>query len=510
MIRLAFLLRYQKQLPKHNFTTMTKASLTSKQPDSKREPKPNAGLTELSIRSAVFDYSKAAVSDLFATISHLPWAFLLHSAGSNHKNNRFDILVADPLIKLTHHLGENTVCFTDKSTDTKKNKITKCKTDPFVLLKKLQAQYLPPLARHEYLPFLGGALGYFSYDLGRQIERLPEIAIEDILLPEMAVGLYDWALIADHKDKKIYLIEPDGANRDIWLKAHQKAAQDKNQTDTPFSLSSAWQSNMSQTSYKDKFSAVQAYLSAGDCYQINLAQRFSASYQGDEWQAYTELARENSAPFSAFLRLDEGAVLCVSPERFLHLQNGNIETKPIKGTRPRKKELEVDLAQIEDLKHAPKDQAENLMIVDLLRNDIGRVAVPGSVKVPTLFNVESFPAVHHLVSTVLGQLPNNSQAIDLLQACFPGGSITGAPKVRAMEIIEELEPHRRSLYCGSIGYISRCQTMDTNIAIRTLVCHQGLIHAWAGGGIVADSKCEAEYQETLDKLCKIIPILSQK
>ncbi len=487
---------------------MTKSSLASKQTG------PTTKLNTLSIQSAVFDYSPTKIVDLFANIAHLPWAFLLHSGGAEHKNNRFDILVADPLIHLTHHLGENTVVYVQNETDTTTSKTTKCKTDPFALLKKLQDQYLPPLPSHEYLPFLGGTLGYFSYDLGRQIEKLPEIAIEDILLPEMAMGFYDWALIADHQYKKIYLIEPDGANRKAWLKAqitsYRKAAQEEKQHQSSFTLTSAWQSNMSQASYSNKFSAIQAYLSAGDCYQINLAQRFSANYCGDEWQAYTELAAENRAPFSAFLRLKEGAVLCVSPERFLHLQAGNIETKPIKGTRSRKKDPKADLAQIEDLKQAEKDQAENLMIVDLLRNDIGRVAVPGSVKVPTLFNVESFPAVHHLVSTVSGKLPNTHQAIDLLRACFPGGSITGAPKVRAMEIIEELEPHRRSLYCGSIGYISRCQTMDTNIAIRTLVCHQGLIHAWAGGGIVADSQCEAEYQETLDKLSKIIPVLSQK
>ncbi len=486
---------------------MTKSSLASKQLS------PNTQQKKLAIHSAFFEYSPTKVVDFFATIAHMPWAFLLHSGGAEHTNNRFDILVADPLIHITHYFGENTVFFTKACTNTAHSKTTRCNTNPFALLKTLQDKYLPPLSVHEHLPFLGGALGYFSYDLSRQIETLPKKAVEDILLPEMAIGLYDWALIADHKRQEIYLIEPCGANRKAWLNAHIKAYQDQaleKNTPLPFSLTSPWKSNMTQGSYSDKFSAIQAYLSAGDCYQINLAQRFCATYQGDEWQAYIKLTAENRAPFSAFLRLKEGAVVCVSPERFLHLQAGNIETKPIKGTRARKKDPQADLAQIEELKQAPKDQAENLMIVDLLRNDIGRVAMPGSVKVPTLFNVESFPAVHHLVSTVSGKLPDTHQPIDLLHACFPGGSITGAPKIRAMEIIEELEPHRRSLYCGSIGYISRCQTMDTNIAIRTLVCHQGLIHAWAGGGIVADSQCEAEYQETLDKLSKIIPVLSQK
>ncbi len=175
-------------------------------------------------------------------------------------------------------------------------------------------------------------------------------------------------------------------------------------------------------------------------------------------------------------------MLSVSPERFLQLKGREIETKPIKGTRPRSRNVNQDAQNADDLRHAEKDRAENLMIVDLLRNDIGRVASPGSVSVPALFEIESFPAVHHLVSTVKGKLAEQYSACDLLRACFPGGSITGAPKVRAMEIIEELEPHRRSVYCGSIGYISRCGTMDTSITIRTQVCHNGKIFSWAGGG----------------------------
>ncbi|WP_224142403.1 aminodeoxychorismate synthase component I, partial [Escherichia coli] len=209
------------------------------------------------------------------------------------------------------------------------------------------------------------------------------------------------------------------------------------------------------------------YLHAGDCYQINLTQRFSARYQGDEWQAFLRLNAQNRAPFSAFIRLPDSAILSVSPERFLQLEQKQISTRPIKGTLPRLADPQADKIQAQKLADSKKDQAENLMIVDLMRNDVGRVALAGSVRVPELFVVEPFPAVHHLVSTITATLPETLNATDLLRACFPGGSITGAPKIRAMQIIEELEPHRRNAYCGSIGYISCCGNMDTSITIRT-------------------------------------------
>jgi para-aminobenzoate synthetase component 1 len=264
---------------------------------------------------------------------------------------------------------------------------------------------------------------------------------------------------------------------------------------------------MTKAAYTEKFDTVKQYLLAGDCYQINLAQRYKARFTGNSWSAYQTLEEANQAPFSSYIQLEDSAILSISPERFLQVKGDAIETKPIKGTRPRSDNPEHDLESAQNLASTEKDQAENLMIVDLLRNDIGRVAKPGTVSVPSLFDVESFPAVHHLVSTVNAQLDTGYTVTDLLRACFPGGSITGAPKVRAMEIIEELEPHRRSVYCGSIGYISRCGQMDTNIAIRTLVAYNSELYAWAGGGLVADSNADSEYQETLDKLSKILPVL---
>lgn len=261
---------------------------------------------------------------------------------------------------------------------------------------------------------------------------------------------------------------------------------------------------MTRAQYGEKFRQVQRYLHSGDCYQVNLAQRFQAHYQGDEWLAFVRLNHANRAPFSAFLRFEEGAILSLSPERFIQLENQHIQTRPIKGTLPRLDSPDADRLQAQTLANSPKDRAENLMIVDLMRNDIGRVAVPGSVNVPELFVVEPFPAVHHLVSTITAHLPETLHAADLLRAAFPGGSITGAPKVRAMEIIDELEPQRRNAWCGSIGYLSFCGNMDTSITIRTLTAVDGQIYCSAGGGIVADSQEDAEYQETFDKVNRIL------
>jgi para-aminobenzoate synthetase component 1 len=323
-------------------------------------------------------------------------------------------------------------------------------------------------------------------------------------MADMAVGLYDWALIVDHQQKKATVVGQDPHIAYQWLTVQEEPQALSEQA---FSLTSSWQSNMTKTEYQEKLARIHDYLRSGDCYQINLTQRFSAQYTGSEWAAYEKLEQNNNAPFSAFIRTDEAAILSVSPERFIELRGRDIQTKPIKGTRPRSNDALLDQQYARELAHAEKDQAENLMIVDLLRNDIGRVAKPGTVQVPKLFDIESFPAVHHLVSTITASLDDRYQAADLLKASFPGGSITGAPKVRAMEIIEELEPHRRKVYCGSIGYLSRCGNMDTSITIRTLIACNEKLYVWAGGGIVADSKSNDEYQETFDKLSRILPVL---
>lgn len=441
-------------------------------------------------------YTPTALLELFAPLAQQPWAMLLHSGFAEHSHNRFDILVAAPTVTLTTRGQITELCHGSE--------VRQSKEDPFQLLQQqLEQQNQHPAANTD-LPFQGGALGLFGYDLGRRVEKLPQMAQADITLPDMAVGIYDWALIADHHRKTLTLLSyEDVEQRWQWLCSQQSEPQQD------FTLTSRWQANMTRQQYGEKFQRIQQYLRSGDCYQINLAQRFSADYQGDEWQAFQQLNASNRAPFSAFLRLPDNAVLSVSPERFLWLENQQIQTRPIKGTLPRLADAEQDAQQAQRLANSAKDRAENLMIVDLLRNDIGRVAEPGSVKVPELFVVEPFPAVHHLVSTITALLPERMPATELLRACFPGGSITGAPKVRAMEIIEELEPQRRNAYCGSIGYISACGTMDTNITIRTLFTESGRIYCSAGGGIVADSQEQAEYQETFDKVGRILPQLGE-
>lgn len=424
---------------------------------------------------------------------------LLESAGPLGADNGFDIITADPLATLETR-GEVTTLRVGVN-------ISKHHEDPLALLAHTQQQLLGELelcATH--LPFIGGALGLFGYDLGRRFERLPVQAAADIAVPDMAVGIYDWALLRNVATGDWQLVhwgdKAGLANRLAWLEQQQAAPA------PAFTLLGSWQSNMSRAEYSEKFTRIQEYLAAGDCYQINLTQRFSAPYQGDEWQAYCLLATANKAPFSAFIRLPESALLSLSPERFLLLDGRHIETKPIKGTRPRHLDPATDRQVALELAQADKDRSENLMIVDLLRNDIGRVSRPGSVSVPHLFAVESFPAVHHLVSTIHGELDAHWQGVDLLRACFPGGSITGAPKIRAMEIIEELEPQRRNAYCGSIGYLSQHGRMDTSICIRTLIAEAGRLHCWAGGGIIADSDADSEYQETYDKVARILPPLS--
>lgn len=443
----------------------------------------------------ILPWQTDAVQHYFKALSHQPWAMMLHSGFSDHPYSRFDILVAEPLTTLVTR-GKSTQITQD-------GEVEYSDLCPLTLLQKaLDSRGWSCEPQADY-PFCGGALGLLGYDLGRHFENLPEQAEKSLHTPDMAMGIYDWALIADNHLQRLTLVSwGDIESRLAYLNSlHPPVAV------TPFRLTSSWQSNMSREQYGAKFNKVQEYLRSGDCYQVNLAQRFSARYQGDEWQAFEKLNQANQAPFSAFIRLPDSVILSLSPERFVHLRDKQIQTRPIKGTLPRLEDPQADREQALRLASSPKDRAENLMIVDLLRNDIGRVAQPGSVKVPELFIVEPFAAVHHLVSTITAVLPDTLNACDLLRATFPGGSITGAPKVRAMEIIEEIEPQQRNAWCGSIVYISFCGTMDSSITIRTLIAEQGKLYCSAGGGIVADSEESAEYQETFDKVNRILPLL---
>ncbi|MCL1121781.1 aminodeoxychorismate synthase component I [Shewanella seohaensis] len=461
----------------------------------------NRAALPLAVRQLDWTFSTAAIFEHFAAE---PWSILLDSANAPHQDAKFDMICAGPIATLITQ-GERTDIQVHQPELAKPTHLSP-QDDPFTQVKQLLRHWYP----HSFacdLPFSGGAMGSFSYDLGRRIEQLPCTAAQDIHLGEMNIGFYDWALIFDYQQQSWFMVHYLGdAALDTQLKIIEaKIAQPTKQAE--FHLTSPWSAQLTKALYTSKFNQVQAYLHSGDCYQINLTQRFEAEYQGDEWRAYCKLRSANQAPFSAFMRLDANAILSISPERFIQLRGDDIQTKPIKGTLPRHSDPMLDKQAAQALAHSTKDRAENVMIVDLLRNDIGKVAAPGTVQVPHLFAVESFPAVHHLVSTVTAKLDPQYHACDLLRAAFPGGSITGAPKIRAMEIIEELEPSRRSLYCGSMGYISQDGQMDTSITIRTIVAEQGKLYCWAGGGIVADSNVDAEYQESFDKVSRILPLL---
>jgi len=445
----------------------------------------------------ILPWQTDAVQHYFQAIADKPWAMMLHSGCSDHPYSRFDIMVAEPVATLVTR-GASTLVESQRGSEVS----DAC---PLSLLQATLDSFGFTPDKQPDIPFCGGALGLFGYDLGRHFEHLPVRAEADLHTPDMAVGIYDWALIADNKLKRLTLV----CYGDIKRRLAYLDSLPMPREETPFQLTHSWQSNMTREQYGTKFRRIQDYLKSGDCYQVNLAQRFSARYQGSEWQAFKTLNAANKAPFSAFIRLPHSAILSLSPERFVLLEGQHIQTRPIKGTLPRLADPQADTLQAEKLAQSAKDRAENLMIVDLLRNDIGRVARPGSVKVPELFVVEPFPAVHHLVSTITAELPHSLRASDLLRATFPGGSITGAPKVRAMEIIEELEPHRRNAWCGSIGYLSFCGNMDSSITIRTLIAENGQLYCAAGGGIVADSEEAAEYQETFDKVNRILPLLER-
>ncbi|MBI5918767.1 MAG: aminodeoxychorismate synthase component I [Nitrosomonadales bacterium] len=437
---------------------------------------------------------RADASTYFAVIGELPWAAWLDSGG----RGRHDILTAQPFTTLITE-GVSTA-ISDIHSERHSN------DDPFDLLRN---QLGAPLPKLPGIPFAGGALGYWGYDLARRWVSLPEHTEDAEHLPEMAIGLYDWALVVDHQQQTAQLVshlrQPQTA--EFLARLAERLVADAPLAPATFRVSGAIRSNFTQASYAAAFDTVQRYLHAGDCYQVNLAQRFSAPAQGDAYAAYLALREISPAPFAAFLALPQAQILCASPERFLRVLDGQVETKPIKGTRPRSADAATDAANRADLRSHPKDRAENLMIVDLLRNDLGRCCVPGSVRTPELFAVESHANVHHLVSTVTGELAAGEDALSLLRACFPGGSITGAPKQRAMQIIEELEPQRRGVYCGAIGYVGFDGNMDCNIAIRTLVFSGKEVRCWAGGGLIADSVAAAEYQETLDKASGMLTLL---
>ncbi len=461
-------------------------------------------------------------------------------AATTHPLGRYSFITAYPFATLISR-GERT-----EFTQTDTGLTTLSADDPFALLQQHWRAYAQPaMTSDAHLPpFQGGVAGYWGYELAHRLEKVPFVAQSarsTTSLPDMALGFYDWVLAWDHAG-------PDGPR--CWLfssgrpateaAARRRRAQQR--VEEIFALIGrpprpllVWAASLpahqpkirsrrralrvpgrpgltstfSRSAYLAAVRRVLASIAAGDAYQVNLSQQLHLPLTAHPWEHYQRLRRINPAPFAAYFVLPPGqeaspgrvggALLSASPERFLRVQHGQVETRPIKGTRPRGRTAAADAALQAELAASAKDQAENVMIVDLLRNDLSKVCQPFSVRVPALFAVESYTTVHHLVSTVVGQLRPGLDAVDLLRACFPGGSITGAPKVRAMQIIASLEPTPRGVYCGALGYLGFDGAFDSSIAIRTAVAGAHELSFGAGGGIVADSDPAAEYAETLHK-----------
>ncbi|SEQ04423.1 para-aminobenzoate synthetase component 1 [Ectothiorhodospira magna] len=439
-------------------------------------------------------------SRLFDALEDEPWAVLLDSTCQGLPGGRYDILTADPYLTVVTQ-GDQT-----QVRDRAGRVLEDTQEDPFQVLRTYLGPSSPPIPG---VPFAGGAVGYFGYDLAQRLERLPVLTKtdDDESLPQMMLGLHDWAVVVDHEQQTCVLVG-QGRDRRTGERWEEWVARFSHGTSgihrEGLVSRGPLQVNLGPDEYHHRFDRVQAFIREGDCYQVNLARRFQAPVHGDPWGAYCSLRTMSPAPFGAFFRVPGAAILCNSPERFLHLQDGRVTTCPIKGTRPRGQTASADASLSQALADSAKDRAENVMIVDLLRHDLGKVCAVGSVAVPTLFAVQSYATVHHLVSTVTGQLAPGQDGVALLRACFPGGSITGAPKIRAMEIIELLEPHRREVYCGAMGYLGFDGAMDTNVAIRTLVHQGGRLRFWAGGGITSGSQWMDEYQETLDKAAAML------
>ncbi len=432
----------------------------------------------------------------------------LDSATNTSDMGRYSYLTADPFVVLRSNGDE--VDITNGS-DTKQ-----FVGNPWDILEQTIEEYAIETPKGNF-PFEGGAIGYWAYDMGRTIEELPSTAVRLYEYPEMFIGLYDWVLVQDHVKRTVTLIttnyNPDitAHKRKDWvLNLIRQTELERSLCQTPPLSDNEVDSNFSNDDYQAAVQKVKAYLEAGDIYQANISQRFNLPFQGDAWLLYLKLRQFNPGAFAAYLKTPDIHLLSSSPELFLAVDDKEVMNRPIKGTHARASNPMEDLQFAEELENSEKDQAENIMIVDLMRSDIGKVCEIGSVEVTALNQIERHPTVWHLVSTVVGRLRSEFASIDLLRYCFPGGSVTGAPKIRAMEIIEEIEPVRRGVYCGSVGYISFSGNMKTNIAIRTMVMEGENICFHSGGGIVTDSDPASEYSETIDKAVGLMRALGLK
>jgi len=453
--------------------------------------------------------------DAFELLRDKQFSFFLDSGMDAHKLGRYSFIGSNPFLVLSTHGNEVTLTRGAEKSSSSGN--------PFDVLNHFLEVYRLDSGSSP-VPFIGGAVGYLSYDLCHFIERLPSTTVDDLKLPECYFGFYDLVLAFDNLQGKAYIISTgfpelreteriDRATKRLNEVKDKLADVSRSATDAPFTPISfpmeqvTLKGGFTHKEYVDAVEKARQYIIAGDFFEVNLSQRFEAELSITAYELYRRLRQVNPAPFACYLGFDEVQVVSASPERFLKLRGDRVETRPIKGTRPRGKTTEEDEVLASELKSSLKDRAENIMIVDLERNDLGRVCRFGTVRVSELAILEVFPTVFHLTSTVEGRLRGDKKGIDLLKATFPGGSITGAPKVRAMEIIDELEPTRRSVYTGGIGYLSYSGNLDLNIAIRTFLVKGEKAYFQVGGAVVYDSDPEAEYQETLDKARALVAAL---
>ncbi|CZQ93313.1 aminodeoxychorismate synthase component I [Trichococcus ilyis] len=429
--------------------------------------------------------------ELFSLFRERRHCFFLDSGLDPEKLGRYSFIGFDPEMTLTAKAG----------------------VDAFEELKALLEEYQLDYAGE--LPFIGGAVGYFGYELRHQVERLPKEAVDDVHIPDSFFGIYDGAIVVDHLLGKVYLASPGFfGDPEKWVAETEKVIMAAGGTHFPVqALGSATETkpkltaNMTKSYYLEAIARIKDYIRSGDIYQVNMTQRFQCRTEASPYELYTRLRSINPAPFAAYLDFGMGQLLSSSPERFLQIRNGKVQTRPIKGTRPRGATEQEDSANRQELLESEKDRAELLMIVDLMRNDLGRVCKTGSVKVTEMYHIEDYSTVFQLVSTIEGELEEDIHALDCIKAAFPGGSITGAPKIRAMEVIDELEPTQRNAYTGSIGYVGFNGDADLNIVIRTILLKDETAYFQVGGGIVWDSDAEMEYEETLVKAKALIAAL---
>lgn len=358
-----------------------------------------------------------------------------------------------------------------------------------------------------HLPFIGGAIGYFSYDIGRILEDLPNTSKEDFLIPDSIFNIYENLIIFDLHNKKTYVTELGYIENSTRL-ILEKLKEYREFEEVRFEESNnTFYSNFEKEEYEDAIRKLKDYIRSGDVYIANMTRRIWCENTSPSFKIYEKLRSINKAPFSAYMNFEDFQVISSSPERFLSVVDGKVHTRPIKGTRPRGKNPKEDKENKEALINSKKDKSELLMIVDLERNDLSKVCTPHSVKVTELFKIEEYATVFHLVSTVEGRLKDGASSIKCIKECFPGGSITGAPKIRAMEIIEELEGLKRNLYTGSIGYFDIRGNCDFNIVIRTIIKKDNRAYFGVGGGITWDSNPEDEWFETIDKAKALMKVL---